>query len=57
MLLMVMGWGEEYQKRSCDGGIKPNERKNEKKLGGCKLSLVGFGDGKIVPQDYPLKSP
>ncbi len=55
MSIMVMGW-EEYQKRSCDGGMKPNERKNEEKLG-CKLSSVWFGDGKIVRQDYPLKSP
>ncbi len=50
------GVGRVSKKRSCDGGIKPNERQNEEKLG-CKLSLVWFGDGKIVRQDYPLKSP
>ncbi len=55
MPITLIGW-ERYQRKSCDDGIKPNERKNAEKLG-CKLSLVWFGDGKIVPQDYPLKSP
>ncbi len=48
---------KSIKKSSYDGGIKRNERKNEEKLGGCKLSLAWFGDGKIVRQDYPLKSP